>query len=88
MSELPSLNSLSLSRLYGIKDMVYTAQFANHYCILCIEAVNAGLDIDSITPTLTAFELHFAKLLTNIPNNIVYPLIYKKIMMLFIQVDM
>ena len=63
--------------LHGIKDMVYTAQFANHHRMLCIGNINAGLTINSVTPTLTDFELYFAystpKLLANIPNSIVYP---------------
>lgn len=56
--------------LHGVKDMTYSATFANHERMICAKAdlPNVGLKIDSIIPKLDVFELHFgystAKLLS------------------------
>jgi len=67
--------------LTGIKNMQYSANFANHERMICIKkALNAHVTINSITARLDKFELHFAystpKLLSNIPNSVVYPYHY------------
>lgn len=65
--------------LVGVKDMKYSATFANYERMICLKSVT-GVTYTNVRATMNEFELHFAystpKLLTNIPNSVVYPYHY------------
>jgi hypothetical protein len=66
--------------LVGVKDMKYSATFANHGRMLCFKSNVTGVTYSNLRAKLDAFELHFAystpKLLSSIPNSVVYPYQY------------